>query len=550
MIQHKTSKKFDGKCEQAVIFARVSSERQEKGASIDAQLESIYNYCDKKGFKIIKEFTITESSSRGDRKQYKEMLDFIKRYRHKVAIVVNCVDRLQRSYKDTPVLDEMRKQGLIEVHFLKENLILRYNSSGSEILFWNLHVLMANSYVLALSDNVKRSLRYNRSIGKWMNRPPIGYMNVRNQDGKADIVLDPERAPIVKKAFEMYATGNESIDSVLSMTRQEGLTTTRKILGAKPFTRTGLRKMLGSCFYYGMMLNPDPEDPSIYVQTPHIYEPLISKALFDRVQEVLEDRVKKRPHPNRNGEIPFAFRGLIRCGDCGYAMTTERHTKKSGRVYFILRCSHKKHIKCNQPLVNQNIILNQLNQEVFSKIKSNAKLWPVLQRDVRKYLDEESNLAEYTKRTIQNNIKDLKNQSDRLLDLYVAGKVTEPIYQSKSAKLKIEINEAQKQIDEIFILSSDIKSAMEKAVELMGNISELMLQGDERLKNQLLQLLLENCVLNGKKLNYKIRKPFDILLYRPKDREWMRIGVEDMKRYQIFSNQLKALPIYKEDNKE
>jgi len=236
-MYHKMSKEFGGKCQHAVIFARVSSARQEKGASIDAQLETVYNYCKEKNFEVIKEFTITESSSRGDRKQYKEMLEFIKGCRHKVAIVVNCVDRLQRSYKDTPALDEMRKQGLIEVHFLKENLILRHNSSGSEILFWNLHVLMANSYILALSDNVLRSLRYNRSMGKWMNRPPVGYMNIRKPDGKADIVLDPERAPIVKKAFEMYATGYESIDSILNMTKRAGLTTTKKMLGGRPFTR-------------------------------------------------------------------------------------------------------------------------------------------------------------------------------------------------------------------------------------------------------------------------------------------------------------------------
>ena len=52
------------------------------------------------------------------------MLEFVSKYKEKIAIVVNCVDRLQRSYKDTPILDEMRKEGKIEVHFLKEKLIL------------------------------------------------------------------------------------------------------------------------------------------------------------------------------------------------------------------------------------------------------------------------------------------------------------------------------------------------------------------------------------------------------------------------------------------
>ena len=76
------------------------------------------------------------------------MIDFIEHQKRKIAIVVNCVDRLQRSYKDTPVLDDLRKQGKIEVHFLKENLILSKDSRGMDILFWNMCVLMANSYIL------------------------------------------------------------------------------------------------------------------------------------------------------------------------------------------------------------------------------------------------------------------------------------------------------------------------------------------------------------------------------------------------------------------
>ncbi len=188
-------------CKDAVIFARVSSEKQEKGASISAQLETIYNYCKVKELNIIKEFIITESSTRGDRKQYQEMLKFVRSMKRKVAIVVNCVDRLQRSYKDTPALDDLRKEGRIDVHFLKENLILSKDSRGMDILFRNMCVLMANSYILSLSDNVKRSLNYNWSIGKWMSLAPIGFRNIRDEEGKSKIIIDEERAPIIKKLF-------------------------------------------------------------------------------------------------------------------------------------------------------------------------------------------------------------------------------------------------------------------------------------------------------------------------------------------------------------
>ena len=81
------------KCTQAILFARVSSKKQkDKGVSLDVQMETITKYCHDKGLKIIKDFSIDESSTKGERKQYHEMLDFAKSCPGKVAIVVNYVD--------------------------------------------------------------------------------------------------------------------------------------------------------------------------------------------------------------------------------------------------------------------------------------------------------------------------------------------------------------------------------------------------------------------------------------------------------------------------
>lgn len=541
-MRHKPAvSSFNEKCEQAVIFARVSSERQEKGASIDAQLETIYNYCEKKGFTIIKEFTITESSSRGDRKQYKEMLAFIQKNKHKIAIVVNCVDRLQRSYKDTPALDEMRRSGKIEVHFLKENLILHKDSNGSDILFWNLHVLMANSYILQLSDNVKRSQRYNRSIGKWQCKAPIGYLNRKDETGRATLIVDEERAPIIRKIFEWYATGRESLESIVLKVRKLGLKTT---LHSKTnsITKTTVRSILCNSFYYGMIDYPDPNDPTNYIEVQHIYPPLISKSLFDRVQERLTEKAKIRCHPARNGQIPFTFRGLIRCGECGCAITNERHTKKSGRKYVILRCTHK-NVICNQPLVNENVLLEQLEMEVFSKLKIDSRLIPLLKREVRQHLDEEATLQLRVQRNAKSRLNELTQKEQKLLDLYIEGKLNDTIYQSKQLEIAQEKEHLKKQADEYVILDNQVKDALEKVIEIAGNFSDIMENADSLQKNELLHLLLEDCQLNGKYLTYKIRKPFDILLSNPKDKSWLDFSPEDLPSYQDLAKEINGLAL-------
>ena len=86
----------DEECKQAVIFARVSSEEQRRGASLDAQIKTVQDYCDMKNLKLIAPpFKIVESSTHGYRKLFYEMLDFVKQQKHKTAICANCIDRLQ-----------------------------------------------------------------------------------------------------------------------------------------------------------------------------------------------------------------------------------------------------------------------------------------------------------------------------------------------------------------------------------------------------------------------------------------------------------------------
>ncbi len=101
------------------------------------------------------------------------MLDLAQKTSGPVAIVVNYVDRLQRNYDDSYLLNKLRREGKIEVHFLKENLIIHKNSNSMELNFWNMHVLMANAQVNNMIDKVKGSQRLNRSQGKWQGSAPL-----------------------------------------------------------------------------------------------------------------------------------------------------------------------------------------------------------------------------------------------------------------------------------------------------------------------------------------------------------------------------------------
>ena len=80
----------------AIILVRVSTKEQEEGHSIDAQQHRLLEYCERKNLQVIKTFSIIESSSRGDRKLFMEMIKFAQNQREPIAVVADKVDRIQR----------------------------------------------------------------------------------------------------------------------------------------------------------------------------------------------------------------------------------------------------------------------------------------------------------------------------------------------------------------------------------------------------------------------------------------------------------------------
>ena len=70
--------------------------------------------------------------------------------------------------------------------------------------------MFARSYVLQLSDNVKRSKEQAVKSGNWIGLTPIGYLHVLDEQGEKNVIPDPERC-FIAKLFELYATGNYSL---------------------------------------------------------------------------------------------------------------------------------------------------------------------------------------------------------------------------------------------------------------------------------------------------------------------------------------------------
>ncbi|MCL2017796.1 MAG: recombinase family protein [Alphaproteobacteria bacterium] len=491
----------------AVILARVSSREQENGMSIDAQLENMKNYIQRKELKLIKTFQITESSTKGDRKKFLEMLAFVKSQKDKIAIVADCVDRIQRSFKESVDLDELLKNDKIELHFLRENLRLHKDSTSSEIAMWDLSVFTAKTYVNNLRDNVKRGINYNVKQGVWQSIAPIGYLNRRDANNRPIIIHDPDRAVGIRRLFEEYSSRLHTLGDLVKKVEQFGLTNVKT---GKPICRSQVFRILNNPFYYGMM----QVKGALY---PHIYEPLIDKALFDKCQDVMNGKGRAR---FKSSEIPFIFRGLIKCADCGCAISSDRKTKKSGREYVYLSCSHYKG-NCTQERVNESVLLEQIEREVLQKLVFPPDLLRELMDTLKSVLKAENSY-------VLDEIARLREQQDKatakrskLLDLLLSESITQDDYANKKSELDEALHNIKVKLDAHAQADDTFINTLESLLLIASKANELFQSSKVEQKREILNLLLSNCTLADGKLRFSLRKPFDALVNLTNRAVWL-----------------------------
>ena len=491
----------------AVLLARVSSREQADGMSIDAQTENLQNYCAKKSLNVIKTYQLVESSTKAERKKFEDILRYIRSQSCTIALVTDTIDRMQRSFKESVELDELRKANKIEIHFVRENLILNRDSNSSEVARWDMGVFMAKTYVGQLQDNIKRSITFNTQRGIWQSKAPIGYLNTRDNNDKPTIIIDPERGYKISKLFEWYSTGLYSLSELAKKSKTIGLTSLQNGI---PLSKTSLQLILKNPFYYGVMVVKGQK-------IPHIYPHLIDKNLFDKCQKVMNSKNNGR---QKYAEEMFAFRGLITCSQCGNTISSDKKTKNTGKTYTYLRCVHHKN-GCTQEQVNEEILLQQVKREIFDKLVLPKSLLADVIKLLKNSVDAESRFSEMTLESLHSQLENNQSKRHKLLDLLLETRITQDEYDRKLEEIKeaeYNINiqiKAHKQADGSFM------ETVESLLILTSKAGELFESSNNEQKHALLKLVCSNYVLDNKKIRFSLEKPFDLLVNLSDRKTWL-----------------------------
>ena len=373
---------------------------------------------------------------------------------------------------------------------------------------------MANQFIRELVVNVKRGQQTKLDNGGYPNYAPIGY---KNNPIEKTIEPDEERAKYIKRAFELYAAGSHSLKDVADTLYKEGF----RSRGGYKYNKSKIHQILKNPIYYGVMFVHGKHYPGNH-------ETIISKDLFDKVQDVFSNnnrsRYKKHFYP---------LRGFMTCNVCGCLMTA---IKQKGFVYYYCtngkgKCEEHKHYLKKEKA-------EEMLASIFPKIQFDKEFIEICYLADQEKNQKDENFFENVRTNLENRLKTLREQELKLLDAQLSGKYTQEAIEAKLGTLNKESADVKQQLETLQKQSPEMNERtleQTKKVFLEPYLLEKdFIEGDDNKKHEALEKLLLNAKIENQEMAYfKLKQPYQTLLKveDKTDFRQMRRGRDSNPRY-------------------
>lgn len=338
------------KAKRAVLYLRVSDRGQvendydPEGNSIPAQRAACTRKAEELGFEIVDEYVEPgRSATNTDRRpKFLEMMARVRNRSDVDAIIVYARSRMHRDSTDAAITrKELRRLGVQLISIMDYTEDTYVGDLVAAILDG------VNEYQSRASGaDVSYKMAAKAANGGTNGQAPLGYRNVGEKvDGREvrTVVLDEERAPLVKLMFELYATGTHSYRDLQRIVTEAGLRTrsTKKLPAGREITLYVIGRILRDRYYLGRIVFKGKEYPGRH-------EALISQELFDRVQDVLANQ---RGAGTRERIYSHPLKGVLYCGHCRTRFYLDRGKSRRGILYFYFLCSGRSQKRCPVPRI-------------------------------------------------------------------------------------------------------------------------------------------------------------------------------------------------------
>ena len=316
-----------------VIYARYSCDNQTE-QSIEGQLRVCNDYAERNNILIIGTYIDRAMTGTNDmRPDFQRMLKDSGKKQWDYVIVYK-LDRFSRDKYETTIHKHTLKMNGVKVLSAMENI----PDSPEGIILESLLEGMNQYYSAELSQKVKRGMYETRRKGLYQGGwIPYGY----KLDGRK-IVIDEERAEVVRYMFEQYALGTFVRNIIANMT-MKGM-----LYKGKPFVTNTVYGILKNEKYSGVYHQGEEVIDNMYPQ-------IIPQALFDTVRK----KIGQNHFGKRSVKTVYLLRNKIICGYCGHPVSSEVGTSKSGAAVRYYRCrGDKRHRNgCEMHMIRKEVLM-------------------------------------------------------------------------------------------------------------------------------------------------------------------------------------------------
>ncbi len=436
----------------ALIYARVSTKEQTKNLSLATQRKACLEYCERQGWNVPKVFSEEgESAKTADRTELKKLLAYCRENKGRIDfVVVHSLSRFARSAVDHLALRAVLAGLRISLRSVTEPI----DDSSTGKLVETVLSAVAQFDNDQKADRTRAGMRHALELGRWTHQPPLGF--IPGPKGGPSLLHDVGRVELVRQAFEEFAGGKYQQRELLLRLNRRGLKTRR----GQPLSAQSLRAMLRNRRYAGWV-----EAPKWGISVLGDFEPIVTEALFDRVQAVLAGRGgAPRRHSRDNPDYPL--RRFVKCSACGRPLTGSGSTGHSRRYSYY-------HCTCGAVRVRTEV-LEDAFRGLLARLQPRPeymKLYNAVVLDVWKERRAEARKA---RAGLERRIADLRQREDRLEETFIQRReIDRQTYERQRDKLREQIMLAEVGREEATGEELDVEGILAFAQHVLANAARL-----------------------------------------------------------------------------
>ena len=464
-------------------YCRVSTEKEAQIDSLEKQIEFFNEFTKKNGYELYKLYADEGISGKQikHRKQFQQMMIDAKAKKFD-KVVVKDVSRFARNTVDLlQSVRELKSYG-VQVDFLNNGEVME---GGSEFILTILGAMAQQE-----SANMSKRVKFGKDITAKKGRVPnlvFGYDKI--PDERYTLKINEEEAKIVKEIFESYVYKGIGTTKIAWNLNDRGIRTKKT---KSKWVQTSIVRMLKNPIYTGRVTNKKsevtdfitgtrkelPEEEWIVVERPEMR--IISDELFNRAQELLEQRSNEFKLNNKREKTEYVFSTLIYCKHCGYSFRRiKRKYTANGPEYIRWVCSGRNSMGVNhcpnKTVIDEEELLNAIKIYLKSIIKNKKDFMKAVEKEFEKITklrennerSEESLLKEIEKVTVKKQ-KYMEMFQNEIINIQELKKYTNPLNED-IARLERELKLITSEIKEKDVLEKELNKTIKTVDDILNN---------------------------------------------------------------------------------